>query len=77
MRYTLNDIQGTSLLINWGIIDLEDESYSLRVEAERRIGDALKVELEGRWFTNVRESSLTSAFKNDDDVALLRLSQYF
>ncbi len=74
-RYTLNDIQDTSLLAG-GIIDLEDESYSLRMEAERRFGDSLKVELEGQLFSNARDSSLTSAFK-DDDFIQLSISQYF
>lgn len=75
MRYTLNDIQDTSLLAG-GIVDLEDESYSLRIEAERRIGNSLKVEFEGQLFTNIRDDSLLSSFK-DDDFAVLRLSQFF
>ncbi len=75
VRYTLNDIQDTNLLAG-AIVDLEDESYSLRLEAERRVGDALKVELEGQLFTNSREDSLTSAFK-DDDFIVLKMSQFF
>ena len=74
-RYTLNDIQDTMLLAG-GIVDLEDESYSLRMEAERRIGDSVKVELEGQIFSNSRDSSLTAAFK-DDDFIQLSISQYF
>ena len=74
-RYTLNDIQDTSLLAG-GIIDLEDESYSVRVEAERRIGDSTKVEIEGQLFTNSRNDSLTAAFKEDDFIQL-SISQYF
>lgn len=75
MRYTFNDIQDTSLLAGT-IIDLEDESYSVRVEAERRIGDALKIELESQLFTNSRDNSATSPLK-DDDFAVIRLSQFF
>ena len=74
-RYTLNDIQDTSLLAG-GIIDLEDESFSLRMEAERRIGDSIKVELEGQLFSNARDNSLTAAFR-DDDFIQLSISQYF
>lgn len=75
MRYTFNDIQDTSFLAG-GIIDLEDESYSMRLEAERRIGDSFKVELEGQLFTNSRDDSLTAAFK-DDDFIQLSVSKYF
>ena len=74
-RYTFNDIQDTSLLAG-GIIDLEDESYSLRLEAERRIGDSFKVGLESQLFTNSRDDSLTAAFK-DDDFIQLSISKYF
>ena len=74
-RYTFNNIQDTQLLAGT-IIDLEDESYSIRLEAERRIGDSLKLEIEGQLFTNIRDNSLTSALE-DDDFITLRLSQYF
>lgn len=75
MRYTFNDIQDTSLLAG-GIVDLEDESYSMRLEAERRIGDSLKIELEGQLFTNTRDDSLTAAFKKDDFIQL-SISKFF
>ncbi len=75
MRYTLNDIQDTSFLAGM-ISDLEDESLSIRLEAERRIGDSFKIELEGQIFTNSRDSSLSSAFKNDDFLQL-SISKYF
>ncbi len=75
MRYTFNDIQDTSLLAG-GIIDLEDESTSLRLEAERRIGDSFKVELEGQLFSNANDDSLPSVFKQDDFIQL-SISKYF
>ncbi|MFK8026521.1 MAG: hypothetical protein AB8C40_00510 [Gammaproteobacteria bacterium] len=75
MRYTFNDIQDTSFLAGM-ITDLEDESYSMRLEAERRIGDSLKLELEGQLFTNSRDTSVTSAFRNDDFIQL-SISKYF
>jgi hypothetical protein len=75
MRYTFNDIQDTSFLAG-GIFDLEDESYSMRLEAERRIGDSFKVELEGQLFANSRDTSLTAAFKVDDFIQL-SISKYF
>ena len=75
MRYTFNDIQDTSFLAGM-ISDLEDESLSIRLEAERRIGDSFKIELEGQLFTNSRDSSLTSAFKKDDFLQL-SISKYF
>lgn len=75
MRYTFNDIQDTSFLAGM-ITDLEDESYSMRLEAERRIGDSFKLELEGQLFTNSRDTSVTSAFRKDDFIQL-SISKYF
>ncbi len=75
MRYTFNDIQDTSLLAG-SIIDLEDESYSMRLEAERRIGDSLKIEVEGQLFANARDDSVTAAFQNDDFIQL-SIAKYF
>ena len=75
MRYTFNDVQDTNLLAGT-IVDLEDESYSMRVEGERRLGDTYKVEIEGQLFANTRSSSNTASVK-DDDFITLRLSRFF
>jgi hypothetical protein len=75
MRYTFNDVQDTNLLAGT-IVDLEDESYSVRVEGERRLGDTFKLELEGQLFANTRSSSNTASVK-DDDFITLRLSRFF
>lgn len=75
VRYTFNDIDDTAILA--GIItDLEDESNSIRVEAERRVGDNWKIELEAQWFSNTRSNSSTASVK-DDDFTTLKISRFF
>ena len=74
-RYTFNDINDTALLAG-AIFDLEDESNSIRVEAERRLTDQWKLEIEAQWINNTRATSRTASLK-DDDFALLKLSHFF
>ena len=75
LRYTFNDINDSAVLAGV-IIDLEDESNSVRVEAERRIGDSWKIEFEAQWFNNTRANSSTDSFK-DDDFTVLKVSKFF
>ncbi len=75
VRYTFNDINDTAVLAGF-ITDLEDESNSARVEAERRIGDHWKVEIEAQWFSNTRAGSSTASFKNDD-FTTFKISRFF
>ena len=49
---------------------------ALFVEAERRLGDSWKLELEGRLFLGVDDSNPLSAVE-DDDLVTLRLSYFF
>lgn len=75
VRYTFNDIDDTAILA--GVItDLEDESNSIRIEAERRLGDNWKIELEAQWFSNTRPNSSTASVK-DDDFTTLKISRFF
>lgn len=74
-RYTFNDINDTAILAG-AITDLEDESNSIRIEAERRVGDVWKIELEAQWFNNTRPNSSSASFK-DDDFSLLKISRFF
>ena len=75
VRYTFNDINDAAILA--GIVtDLEDESNSVRIEAERRVSDSWKVEIEAQWFSNTRTDSSTASVK-DDDFATLRISRFF
>lgn len=74
-RYALNDIQDTSILAG-AITDLENGSLSGLIEAERRLGQNWTAELEGRFFTNVDDQNLLSAFK-EDSALTFRLTRYF
>ncbi len=74
-RLALNDVQDTSILAG-GIVDADRRSTALLVEAERRIGDRWKLELESRWFLKPDAGDPLSAFQ-DDDFILLRASYFF
>lgn len=75
-RATLNDEQDTTLLIG-GIVDRHDQSTSLSIEAERRLGEFWKLELEGRIFVNVDDDDVILNGIRDDDVITLRLTRFF
>jgi hypothetical protein len=73
-RLSLNDIQDTSALL--GVItDLENSSTTLRLEAERRIGDRWKIEFESQLFFNIDDTDPLSNFK-EDSFFTLRLSRF-
>lgn len=74
-RLALNDIQGTAILAG-AIIDADDQSTLLFIEAERRLGDTWSLEAEGRFFINVDDDRLLQNFK-DDNFVTLRLSRHF
>lgn len=74
-RLTLNDIDDTAALVGT-VIDLDNQTTSLRLEAERRIGDSQKIELESQWFAHVDDDDVLAAAK-DDSYILLRFSQFF
>jgi hypothetical protein len=74
-RLSLNDTQDTSLLIG-AILDVEDQSTLFSVEAERRIGDHWKVELESRWFLGIDQGNLLAPLENDDFLTL-RIRRFF
>ena len=74
-RLALNDVQDTTALAG-AVIDTENQSTSLFIEAERRIGDNWKIELESRWFLAVDRGDPLASFQ-DDDFVLLRLSRFF
>jgi hypothetical protein len=74
-RLALNDTQNTEMLIGV-VVDANDGSIAGRLEAERRIGQHLKLEIEGRFFTNSEPGNTLDIFRQDSFVAV-RLSFFF
>jgi hypothetical protein len=75
MRYTFNDINDTNFLAG-ALTDLENESNGIRLEADRRIGNYWRVQVESQWFSNTREGTFNESVK-DDDFTQLNVSRYF
>lgn len=74
-RVTLNDEDDTTFLAG-AITDVEDRSVTLSLEASRRIGNDMKVELEARLFPDVAAGNALYGIRRDN-VVTLRLSRYF
>ncbi|WP_028465784.1 hypothetical protein [Nisaea denitrificans] len=74
-RLTFNDVDDTSLLAG-AVVDNEDGSTLLSLEAERRIGDDWKVEAVARFFLNADSENGLKALERDDFVSLT-LIRYF
>lgn len=74
-RLTLNDEPDTTLLAG-AIVDAEDGSVSLSLEASRRIGRDMKAELEARIFPKAASDDPLYRIRRDGAVTL-RLSRYF
>ncbi len=74
-RFALNDEASTDLLAG-AFIDLDNNTQSMRLEASRRIGKGLKLNLEGQVFTNVDDKDPLNAFQKDDYIQV-ELQKYF
>ncbi len=74
-RLGMNDIAGTELLIGF-LQDLTKNSNSLFVEASRRVGDNIKINLEMRLLLNQDPADLSFALR-DDDLFQLELQYFF
>ncbi|WP_242156245.1 hypothetical protein [Aestuariivivens sediminis] len=75
-RIAFNDVQDTSILL--GVIsDLERSSKIIGIEASRRLGESMKLELEGRIFSRIDHNELfLSNFRKDSFIGLT-LIKYF
>lgn len=74
-RLTLNDPQDSTLLAG-AVIDRSSGATALSLEAERRLGDSWKLELEARLFFAAPPDDVLFGVR-DDDHATLRLTRYF
>ena len=74
-RIAFNDPQSTEILAGFAW-DLDDEGNFISVEAERRIGNAWKLSLELRNFSNTQPRDPLYVFRNDDHLRL-ELARYF
>lgn len=74
-RLALNDVQDTTALLG-SVIDWEDGTTSLRLEAERRLGDSWKAELETQWLLNAADGNGSQAFEEDSFI-VARLTRFF
>lgn len=81
LRWTANDPQSTTILVG-GLIDLDTDSSSISLEAERRLGRSFKAILEARFTDKVgatdsgQQDRLAKALADEDSLRF-RLAYYF
>lgn len=74
-RIALNDAENTTALAGV-IVDVKTGATFLSLEAERRIGDNWKIELEGRFSLFIQDDDSAAVIRKDDLITL-RLNRYF
>ncbi|MCW9025614.1 MAG: hypothetical protein OQK73_13150 [Gammaproteobacteria bacterium] len=75
LRYILNDEQSTELLLGQ-ILDRHSGAASYNLEASRRFGDNLKLNIEARFFSNLPVTDPTYVYREDDYI-LAELVYYY
>lgn len=76
MRLNLNDEQSSELLIG-GIVDQKTAATTLSLEANRRLGNNWKIELEARSFENVPRSDVALYGLSRDSYVQINLQRFF
>jgi len=77
-RFTFNDVQSSDLLVGLGI-EVDNDARFLSIEGSRRIGDDMRVSIEGRVFNGITDDptlSLFYSYRNDSFVQLT-LEKFF
>lgn len=75
LRFAFNDVQSTEILAGF-IVDTDNQSKTVRVEASRRVGDSWKITGELQVFTSIDQDDPLKAFEKDDFL-LIELARYF
>ncbi len=75
VRWTANDTNDTSALAG-ALIDRITQETAISIEAERRLNDNWKAEIEGRWTENVPTNGSFAGITHDDHM-IIRLSRFF
>lgn len=75
VRWTANDAQDTSALAG-AIVDRITQETALSFEAERRLSDHWKAEVEGRLTENIPANGFLAGITNDDHL-IFRLTRFF
>jgi len=76
MRLVLNDIQSSEILFG-GIFDLDDEAVLYTLEGSRRLGEAWKLTVETRIFSNITKTTDPLYSLRSDDHLLINLAWFF
>ncbi|WP_299880718.1 hypothetical protein [uncultured Cocleimonas sp.] len=74
-RLALNDEDSSELLAGV-FVDLDNSTKSLRLEASRRIGNGMKLNIEGQVFTDVDKEDPLYTFSKDDYIQV-ELQKFF
>ncbi|HHL18253.1 MAG TPA: hypothetical protein ENJ33_00800 [Thiothrix sp.] len=74
-RLALNDTQSSELLAG-AMVDIDNQSKSLRLEASRRLGDNIKINLEAQIFMDIDSNDLLNALRHDDYL-LVEFQRFF
>lgn len=75
-RFVLNDEQSTEILFAYSQ-DVDNQGQSYSIEASRRLGNDWKLEIEGRWFTNIPASDALLKQIAGDDYIQVDLTRFF
>ena len=74
-RLAWNDSQDTAVLAG-AIIDRQNGLTLVSIEAERRLSNNFKIELEGKFFVTPAVADPLNAFRNDSFLTL-RVARFF
>ncbi|NVJ49577.1 MAG: hypothetical protein HWE11_04270 [Gammaproteobacteria bacterium] len=77
-RLTFNDVQSSDLLIGLGF-ETDNDARFISIEGSRRVGDDLKLALEGRLFNGVKNDPFATLFYSyrNDSFVQVTLEKYF